>query len=100
MRQQLRVDTADVQTMAARWDASAGELSEAVAPTGPALSCQASAIAVNAAHTDITAFTAALAAQVGTRATAVTAADASYAANEADSANELAAVAHPVTSGH
>lgn len=100
MRQQLRVDTAGVQTMAARWDASAGELSEAVAPTGPALSCQASAIAVNAAHTDITAFTTALATQVGTRAAAVTAADASYAANEADSANELATVARPVTGGH
>jgi hypothetical protein len=83
-----------------RWDASAGELSEAVAPpTGPALSCQASAIAVNAAHTDIAAFTTALATQVGARAAAVTAADACYAANEADSANELATVARPVTGG-
>jgi hypothetical protein len=100
MRQQLRVDTAGVQTMALRWGATAGELSEAVAPAGPALSCQASAIAVNAAHTDITAFTAALAAQVGTRTTAVTAAGACYAANEADSAHELATVSRPVTGGH
>jgi hypothetical protein len=81
-------------------DASAGELSEAVAPTGPALSCQASAIAVNAAHTDITAFAASLATRVDALATAAASADACYAANEADSANELATVARPVTGGH
>jgi hypothetical protein len=46
---------------------------------------------------DIAAFTAALATRVGTRATHVTEADARYVANEAHSANELAAVAEPVT---
>jgi hypothetical protein len=63
VQQQLRVDTAAVQAMAARWEASVGELST----------------------------------QVGARATAVATADACYAANETDSANELAAVTHPVT---
>lgn len=98
MRQQLHVDTAGVQAMAGRWGASVGELNT-TAPAGLGLSCQPSAAAVNAAHTDITAFTAALATQVGARATAVTAADTRYVANEANSANELAAVAHPVTGG-
>jgi hypothetical protein len=99
MQQQLRVDTAAVPTMAARWGASGGELSEVVASVGLGLSCQASAIAVSAAHADITAFAAALATQVGARATAVAAADACYVANEADSSNELAALARPVTGG-
>jgi hypothetical protein len=59
------------------------------------LSCQASAAAVNAAHADITAFTAALAARVGVRATHVAEADTRYIANDADSSNELAALASP-----
>ena len=91
--QQLRVTTAGLQAMASRWSASLGELNATVAPTELGLSCQASAAAVNAAHADITAFTAALAAQVGTRATHVAEADARYLANEADSASKLAAVA-------
>ena len=62
---------------------------------GLGLSCQASAAAVNAAHADITAFTAALAARVGVRATHVAEADTRYIASEADSANELAALASP-----
>ena len=57
--QQLRVDTAALQAMASRWGASVGELSETAAPAGLGLSCQASAGAVSAAHTDVTAFTAA-----------------------------------------
>jgi len=63
--QQLRVDTAGLQAMATRWDASAGELNESVAPARLGLSFQASAAAVNAAHADITAFTTALATRVG-----------------------------------
>ncbi len=94
--QQLRVDTAGLQAMAGRWAASVGELNEAVAPMGMGLSCQASAAAVDTAHADITAFTAALAARVGTRATHVAQADTRYLANEAHSANELAAVADSV----
>jgi hypothetical protein len=92
MPQQLRVDTVGVQAMAGRWDASAGELSETVAPNGFGLSCQPSAAAVNAAHADITAFTAALATRVSVRATHVAEADTRYITNEADSATELAAV--------
>jgi len=96
MQQPLRVDTAALQETATRWGASVGELNATVAPAGLGLSCQASAAAVNAAHVDVTAFAVALAARVGTRATNVAVADTRYIANEADSANELAAVAHPV----
>lgn len=73
--QQLRVDTAGLQAMATRWDASAGELNETVAPARLGLSFQASAAAVNAAHADITAFTTALATRVGTHAIRVAQAD-------------------------
>lgn len=83
--------------MAARWDASAGELTSTAAPTGLGLSCQASAAAVNAAHVDVRAFTTGLATQVGARATGVAQADIRYLANEAASATGLAAVASSVT---
>jgi hypothetical protein len=96
MRQQLRVDTVGVQMMASRWGASAGELGETIARAELGLSCQASATAVNAAHADITAFTAALATHVSARAAHVAGADTRYIANEADSAKELAAVVDPV----
>ncbi|ETZ49797.1 hypothetical protein L838_1903 [Mycobacterium avium MAV_120709_2344] len=52
---------------------------------------------MNAAHADVTAFTAALASQVESRATHVAVAHTYYVANEADSATELAAVTPPVT---
>jgi hypothetical protein len=94
--QRLRVDTTGVQAMAGRWGTSVGELSAGVAPTGLGLSGQASAAAVNAAHADTAAFTAALAARVGICATHVAEADARYIANETSSANQLAGVAHPV----
>jgi hypothetical protein len=97
MSQLLRVDTAALQAMATRWDDSVGGLNATAAPAGLGLSCQASAVAVNAAHADVTALTAALATRVGARATHVTEADSRYIANEADSANEMAAVARPVT---
>jgi hypothetical protein len=58
-----------------------------------------SAAAVNAAHADTAAFTAALAARVGICATHVAEADARYIANETSSANQLAGVAHPVIGG-
>jgi hypothetical protein len=90
--QQLRVDTAGVHAMATRWGAAVGQLDETVTPTGLGLSCQASAAAVDAAHVDITAFTAALAARVGDRATGVTQADTSYIAQEAVSTAALAAI--------
>jgi hypothetical protein len=98
MQQMLRVDTAGVQAMAVRWGASAGDLAETAAPAGLGLSCQASAAAVNAAHVDVAAFTAGLAARVGVRATSVTQADSCYLAQEAASATELAAVAPPLIS--
>jgi hypothetical protein len=98
VEQLLRVDTAGVQAMATRWGASVGDLDETVAPTGLGLSCQASAAAVNAAHADVAAFTAGLAARVGERATGVAQADTSYRAQEASSAAALAALFKPVVS--
>lgn len=98
VQEALRVDTADVQVMAARWVASAGDLSGTAAPATLGLSWQPSATAVNAAHAEVTAFTAALTARVDVCCTHVTEADTRYLANEASSAHQLAAVANPVTS--
>ncbi|HEY1841983.1 MAG TPA: hypothetical protein VGG53_17495 [Mycobacterium sp.] len=95
MGHELRVDTAGVHAMATRWDAAVGALHEVVAPTGLGLSCQTSAAAVDAAHVDVAAFTAALAARVGDRATGVTLADTSYIAQEAASTTALAAIFQP-----
>ena len=91
--QLLRVDSAGVQAMAARWAASVDELTVTAAPAGIGLSCQASAAAVNAAHVDVTTFTATLAARVGTHSAHVGVADAGYVANEADAVDQLVAVA-------
>ncbi|MEY8015691.1 hypothetical protein [Mycobacterium servetii] len=95
MQQPLRVDSAGVQVMAGRWGATAGDLEETTAPVGLGLSSQASAAAVNAAHADVAAFTAGLAARICVRAVHVAEADSRYVANEADSAHELAALASP-----
>jgi hypothetical protein len=97
VQQILHVDTAGVDAMAGRWDASARELDEIMTPAGLGFWYQASATAVNAAQADVAAFTGGLAARVGVRAAHVAEADSRYVANEADSANLLAAVAHPVT---
>jgi len=94
---QLRVAPAALHAMAARWGTSAGELSEAAAPAGLGLPSQASIAAVDTAHADITAFTAALATRVDARATRVTEADTRYMSTEVDSINRLAAVADPVS---
>ena len=96
MQQNLRVDSGGLQTMATRWSASVGELNATVAPTGLGLPSQASAVAVDGAHADVTAFSAALGARVIARAAHVVEADTRYVANETDSANMLAAVASPV----
>ena len=96
VEQTLRVDTAGVEAMAARWGTSIGDLDERVAPAALGLSCQVSAAAVNAAHIDVAAFTAGLAARVGVRATGVARANTCYRAQEAASATELAAVVQPV----
>jgi hypothetical protein len=96
MQQQLRVDTAGVLAMATRWDASVGDLNETVAPTALGLSCQTSAAAVSAAHVDVTAFMASLAARVGAQARHVADVDTLYIDNEISSVNQLAAVADPV----
>jgi hypothetical protein len=98
VEQTLRVDTAGVQAMAARWGASVGDLNETAAPTGLGLSCQASAAAVDAAHVDVAAFTSGLAARVGQRATGVVQADTSYLAQEAASTAAVAAVFQPAIS--
>lgn len=92
--QLVRVDAAGLQAMATRWVASAGELQASTAPTGSGLPCQASAVAVNVAHADVTTFNAALASRVRAQATRVTEADGRYTLNEADSADEMAAVIH------
>ena len=94
--QELHVDTAGVHAMATRWGASAGDLHETAAPTGLGLSCQTSAAAVNAAHVDVTAFTAGLAARVGDRASGVVQADLSYLFQEATSTAAVAAVFQPM----
>jgi len=82
--------------MAARWPGSVGDLNGTAAPTGQGLSCQASAAAVNAAHVDVTAFTAGLAARVGDRASGVVQADLSYLFQEAGSTAAVAAVLQPM----
>jgi hypothetical protein len=96
VEQELRVDTAGVHAMAGRWGASVGDLNETVAPTGLGLSCQTSAAAVDAAHVDVAAFAAGLAARVNERTTGVNQADTSYRAHEASSAAALAALFKPV----
>jgi hypothetical protein len=98
VQQQLRVDTAGVHAMAARWDASLDGLTGTVAPAGLGLSCQLSAAAVSGAHVDVAAFTAGLAGRVSVRATGVAQANTRYLGQEAESATELAAVAPSVTS--
>jgi len=87
-----------VRAMAARWGASAGELAETVAQAESVLSCQVSAVAVNAAHVDVAAFTAGLAARVSVCATDVADVDAGYVAQEAASVTALATVAAPLIS--
>jgi hypothetical protein len=94
--QELHVDTAGVHAMAARWGASVGDLNETAAPTGLGLPCQTSAAAVNAAHIDVTAFTAGLATRVGERASGVVQADLSYLFQEAASTAAVAAVFQPM----
>ena len=98
VQQVLSVDTGDVQAMAMRWGALVDDLDQMVAPAGLGLSCQVSAAAVTAAHIDVVAFTAGLAARVGKHATGVAHADTGYRAQEAASATALAAVAPPVNS--
>jgi hypothetical protein len=98
VEQELRVDTVGVQAMATRWGASVCDLNNTIAPAGMGLSCQTSASAVNAAHVDVAAFTAGLAARVDERATGVTHADVSYLAQEATSTVAVAAVLQPVIS--
>jgi hypothetical protein len=91
--EQIRVDTAGVQAMSGRWSVLVGDLSGILAPAVSGFSCQSSAAAVNAAHADIAALKASLVARVQTRAIDVAEADSRYVANEANSANQLAAVA-------
>jgi hypothetical protein len=98
VEQELRVDTAGVQAMATRWDASVGDLNGTAAPTGLGLSCQTSAAAVTAAHVDVTAFTTGFAARVGERASGAVQADLSYLFQEATSTAAVATVFQPMIS--
>jgi hypothetical protein len=97
VEQTLRVDTAAVHAMVTRWGASASDLHE-VAPIGLGLSCQTSAAAVEAAHVDVAAFTAGLAARVDERAAGVMKADTTYISQDAVSTAAVAAVFHPMIS--
>lgn len=97
--QELRVDTAGLPTMAGRWAASTGELTATSAPAELGLSGQPSAAAVNAAHVDIAAFAAAYAARVGTHSIHLDDANAGYLTNEAESANQMEALAPRVIGG-
>jgi hypothetical protein len=90
--EQLRVDTAALQVMAAGWGTSAGELIEPAAPAGLTSSSQPSAAAVHAAHADVAIFTADLAARIDMRAQHVTDANTHYIAHDAHSVSELAAL--------
>ncbi len=92
MQRQVRVDSGGLQAIAARWGASVSDLDTTAAPAGRGWSCQASAAAVTAAHADVTAFTSALGARVGTRAANVVEADTRYIANEADAADHWESV--------
>lgn len=67
--------------MAVGWAASAGELNATAVPHGPGLSGQPRAAAVDAAHVDVTAFTASLAARVRTHSANAGVADAGYLGN-------------------
>ena len=89
------MDTAGVHAMATRWGTSVSDLHELVAPTGLGLSYQTSAAAFTAAHVDVLAFTAGLAARVGEHATGVVQADTSYLAQEATSTAAVGAVFQP-----
>lgn len=95
--QVVRVDTAGLQAMAARWTASADELQASTVPPCAGLSCQASSAAVNVAHADVMAFKVALAGRVQTHATRVTEADNRYMSNEAGSSDEMTAVARSMS---
>jgi hypothetical protein len=92
VEQVLRVDTAGVHAMAARWGGHVDDLGGVAVPTGLGLSCQASAAAVEAAHGDVAAFTAGLASRVGERATGVVQDATSYLAQETASTAAVAAI--------
>lgn len=92
------MSTAGVQAMAARWTTSADDLNATVSPAILGLSWQPSATAVNAAHAEVTVFTTALAARIGSAANHVSEAGNRYLADETRSANQLASVVQPVTS--
>lgn len=90
--EQLRVNTAALQTMAARWGSSLGELTKDEVPAATGAPMQPSALAVSAAHVDISFFTAKLASRIDARAHHVVGANTNFIANEARSADALAAL--------
>lgn len=86
------MNTAALQTMAARWSASAGEISDGEVPAVTGSAAQPSAVAVSAAHVDVSLFTAELASRIKARAQHVHDAQTSFVDNEIHSAGELAAL--------
>ena len=91
------MDTAALQTMAASWATSAGELTQAPAPAKLAISSQPSVAAVNAAHADVAIFTADLGNQVDIRAQHVIDANTHYIAHESHSVSELSVLTDSTT---
>lgn len=91
----LRVRTAALPAMAARWGTSAGELTDTAAPSGLASSAQPSAAAVQAAHAGIAIFTVNLARRVDMLADATS----HYVAYNSSSGAELAALTDSSTVG-
>jgi hypothetical protein len=89
---ELRVGVEDLQMMFARWQAQAATLGVSAPPT-LGLSCQPSALAVDAGHVAVEAAATSLRMRVQTGATKVAEADTRYVANEASSSAKLAAMA-------
>lgn len=86
------MDIAALHAMAARWGRSAGELTRTGTPADFAAPSQPSAAAVQAAHADVAAFTAAMANQVDARAQHVTDASTRFTAHDAHAVSEIAAL--------
>ncbi len=88
------MNTAALQAIATSWLASAGELTEGEVPAVTGTAAQPSAVAVHAAHVDVSFFTAGLASRIKVRAQHVAGANTRFIANEVHSANDLAALTH------
>lgn len=85
----LRVDTAGLHAMAERWGGVTDDLAGTVAPAGLGLSCQSSAAAVDAAHSEVATVIAGLTSRVGGHAARVVDDNTSYLAQDAASTDAM-----------